>query len=245
VSILVAEDNPINIKFIQSLFEEYNIGATIAQNGKIAIEQIKNNNYDLLLMDIEMPEMNGYDTTKYIRNDLQNNIPIIAMTAHAMAGEKEKCLRLGMNDYISKPINAELLFKKMMHLAASKIKAKENNTQKPKLINLDFIVRSMKGKKAVIRELIDIFLQQVPEELANLNDAVVQTNYPAIKAYSHKMISSVSMLEVPGTVPILEEMENFGTLESNIEDIRSLNATLNRLCTQVLAEVQEERLNYV
>ena len=67
-------------------------------------------------MDIEMPVMNGYEAATFIRNELKNNVPIIAMTAHAMAGEKEKCLNLGMNDYIAKPINSVLLFEKMFEL---------------------------------------------------------------------------------------------------------------------------------
>jgi CheY-like chemotaxis protein len=80
---------------------------------KLQLKKIKNGHYDLVLMDMEMPEMNGYEATIVLRNELNNPIPIIAMTAHAMAGEIEKCLNLGMNDYISKPINAKLLFEKI------------------------------------------------------------------------------------------------------------------------------------
>ena len=72
--------------------------------------------FDIILMDMEMPVMNGYEATTIIRDELKNNIPIIAMTAHAMAGEREKCLSLRMNDYISKPLNANLLFEKIHDL---------------------------------------------------------------------------------------------------------------------------------
>ena len=80
------------------------------------MRKLKENNFDIVLLDMEMPIMNGYDTALFIRNDLKNNIPIIAMTANAMSGEREKCLNLGMNDYISKPINANLLFEKISDL---------------------------------------------------------------------------------------------------------------------------------
>jgi CheY-like chemotaxis protein len=124
IKILLVEDNPLNIKLILSLFSENNLNLQIAENGSIAIEKIKENNgsslltkcFDIILMDMEMPVMNGYEAATIIRNGLKNNTPIIAITAHAMAGEKERCLSLGMDDYITKPINANLLFEKMYDL---------------------------------------------------------------------------------------------------------------------------------
>jgi len=116
LNILLVEDNPLNIKLILSLFAENNLKVQVAENGSIAIEKLKENHFDIILMDMEMPVMNGYEATSIIRNELKSNIHIIAMTAHAMAGEREKCLALGMNEYISKPINATMLFDKIHDL---------------------------------------------------------------------------------------------------------------------------------
>lgn len=124
LKILLTEDNYLNVMLISSLFSENNLKFEVAKNGKECIKLLKKNNgssaltncYDIILMDMEMPEMNGYEATTIIRNELKNNIPIIAMTANAMAGEREKCLDLGMNDYISKPIDANLLFEKIYDL---------------------------------------------------------------------------------------------------------------------------------
>lgn len=103
--ILVVEDNLMNQKLAGFILKDWGVSFDMCSNGKIAIEKIKNNNvYDLILMDIQMPEMNGYDATKYIREQLKLKTPIIAMTADALPGEREKCIRLGMTDYISKPI---------------------------------------------------------------------------------------------------------------------------------------------
>ena len=77
------------------------------------LEKLKEENFDIILMDMEMPVMNGYEATTFIRKELNIDIPIIAMTANTMAGEKEKCLQLGMNDYITKPLDADLLYEKM------------------------------------------------------------------------------------------------------------------------------------
>ena len=116
LNILLIEDNPLNIKLILSLFSEYNLKVQIAENGSVGIEKLNENKFDIILMDMEMPVMNGYEATTIIRKKLDSNIPIIAMTAHAMAGEREKCLSLGMNDYISKPINVNMLFEKIYDL---------------------------------------------------------------------------------------------------------------------------------
>ncbi len=116
LDILLVEDNVLNVKLILSLFSEYNLKVQVAENGSVGIEKLKEGHFDIILMDMEMPVMNGYEATGIIRKELRSKIPIIAMTAHAMAGEKEKCLSLGMNDYISKPINANLLFEKIYDL---------------------------------------------------------------------------------------------------------------------------------
>ena len=116
LNILLVEDNQLNVKLILSLFSEYNLKLQVAENGSVCIEKIKENKFDIVLMDMEMPVMNGYEAATIIRKEMKNDIPIIAMTAHAMSGERERCLHLGMNDYISKPINANLLFEKMCEL---------------------------------------------------------------------------------------------------------------------------------
>jgi signal transduction histidine kinase len=116
LNILLVEDNQLNVKLMLSLFSEYNLELQVAENGSIGIEKLREYKFDIVLMDMEMPVMNGYEAATIIRNEMKSNIPIIAMTAHAMAGEKERCLSLGMNDYISKPINANLLFEKIYDL---------------------------------------------------------------------------------------------------------------------------------
>lgn len=135
LNILLVEDNQLNVKLILSLFSEYQLKVQVAENGSVCIEKLKENNgstslttcFDIILMDMEMPVMNGYEAATIIRNVIKNNIPIIAMTAHAMAGEKERCLSLGMNDYISKPINVKMLFEKIYDLT---LNSKQNGQQR-------------------------------------------------------------------------------------------------------------------
>ncbi|MCP4753698.1 MAG: response regulator [Proteobacteria bacterium] len=109
--ILVAEDNPTNQDIALAILENVGISVQIANNGREAVTAVQDTPFDAVLMDIQMPEMDGYEATRIIRNDPNlASLPIIAMTAHAMKGDQEKCLQAGMNDYISKPINQDKLF---------------------------------------------------------------------------------------------------------------------------------------
>jgi CheY-like chemotaxis protein len=100
----------MNQRLIRHLLKSRGYNFDLVFNGVQAIESLKKQSYDMVLMDIQMPEMDGYSATRQIREELKLTIPVIAMTAHAMSGEKEKCIKSGMNDYISKPINEEILF---------------------------------------------------------------------------------------------------------------------------------------
>src|SRR5438128_1318805 len=108
-NVLVAEDNAINQMVVKHTLLKLGANADIAGDGAEAIEKFKKNKYDLILMDIQMPLMDGYETTAYIRNQLGSNVPIIAMTAFGLNGEDEKCYECGMNNYVSKPFTVENL----------------------------------------------------------------------------------------------------------------------------------------
>ena len=111
--ILLVEDNVINQKVALLMLKKLGYGADVASNGREAVEAVKSNSYDIIIMDIQMPVMDGFEATQAIRegNESYRNIPIIAMTANAMKGDREKCLQAGMNDYIPKPINVDILHK--------------------------------------------------------------------------------------------------------------------------------------
>ncbi|MBW2005416.1 MAG: response regulator, partial [Deltaproteobacteria bacterium] len=121
LNILLAEDNIVNQKLATKILEKRGHRVVVASNGKEAIEKLEGERFDLVLMDVQMPEMDGITATQQIRNPqsaIRNrNIPIIAMTAHAMKGDRERCLAAGMDDYVSKPINTEELFKVIEKLA--------------------------------------------------------------------------------------------------------------------------------
>lgn len=114
IKILVVEDVKMNQLLMEIILEDFGIEVDLADNGKIAVEKLKINNYDMIIMDLQMPEMNGFEATEYIRNKMNSQIPIIAFTANVTTMDVEKCKAIGMNDYIAKPIDEKLLYKKII-----------------------------------------------------------------------------------------------------------------------------------
>jgi CheY-like chemotaxis protein len=115
--ILLVEDNEFNQTLVVTLLNKWNYYVEIAANGRIAIEKLREGHYDAILMDVQMPELDGYQTTEFIRKEfsgLKRNIPIIAMTASALKGDLEKCIAAGMDDFISKPFDKKILYDKLL-----------------------------------------------------------------------------------------------------------------------------------
>ena len=123
IKVLVAEDIALNQMLIKLILADFGFECEIADNGKIVIEKLKESHYDIVLMDLQMPEMNGFEATEYIRNTMNSQIPIIALTADVTSVDIEKTKKVGMNDYISKPIDEELLYSKII-MQINKIKLK-------------------------------------------------------------------------------------------------------------------------
>ena len=198
--VLIVEDNKINQELLNFIFTQWNIGYTIASNGQEAIELLKKDHFDLVLMDIQMPEMDGYTATKEIRQALKLDIPIIAMTAHTMEGEREKCLSYGMNEHISKPIRENHLYRMITHFL--NIYSDGNNMTEVLLhgkeyyntINLNYLKEISNGDKSYEKTVTEQFIKLVPEEMLSMNDTIDAGNYLAVKKIAHNMKTSISVM---------------------------------------------------
>ncbi|MCP3951560.1 MAG: response regulator [Desulfobacterales bacterium] len=139
LDILIAEDTPFNQKYITSLLKRWRFKSTVVNNGRLACEAYQSGHFDIVLMDIQMPDMDGFEATTEIRRyekQTGEHVPIVAMTAHAMKGDREKCITAGMDDYVSKPISQDKLLEAILKLAptAPKVPAeKKENAPSPKM----------------------------------------------------------------------------------------------------------------
>jgi len=247
IKILVAEDNAMNQSLMKYLLDDWNLDFDIVNNGEEAIEALKQKKYSLLLMDIQMPQMDGYTATMKIRNELKSDIPIIAMTAHAMAGEREKCLSYCMNEYIPKPIRENELFKIINNLLKTNSGTAGQGNENAnfsgyidKVLDLRYL-KELSGGNAVFEvSIIEQFLQQVPHELKALEDAFDKKNYTEVAQIAHNMKTSVSFLGLTEKLdPYLDYIENNACVEKENTNVQEKIMTVNKICFRVFRGARE------
>ncbi|MDQ0594528.1 signal transduction histidine kinase/FixJ family two-component response regulator [Chryseobacterium ginsenosidimutans] len=229
--VLVVDDNAINQSLMKHLLMQWNIDFGTASNGLEAVEYLQNNNCDLILMDIQMPQMDGYVATQKIREELKLNIPIIAMTAHALAGEREKCLSRGMNEYISKPIKEEELFKLISNFGLKEGDNKETVTEEKtpvyQYIDLTYMQSVSGGDKSFEKIVSQQFIDNVPHHLKQLITAYQNLDFTTVKLRAHDLKSSVAIM---GLLPLLQEKldilemitEENSIAEETLEEVKNI-----------------------
>lgn len=215
IKILLVEDNELNQLLAIKVFAKWEKEIDIADNGKIAIEKIEKNDYDIILMDIQMPEMDGNEVTKYIRTNMgsKSNIPIIALTAHATLVEEKRSLESGMNDYLSKPFDFNVLLEKLHHnlMNVDRIKSidlSEEETITEKLINFNYLNEFADGDTAFIEKMVSLFLHNAPLALESIIEANAIDNIIVLKAEVHKLKSSISLLGITNASKCIEIIES-------------------------------------
>lgn len=214
VRLLVAEDNQINQQLIRHLFHDWNISFDLVSNGLLAIEKLKQQTYDLVLMDIQMPEMDGYTAARYIRDELHLSTPVIAMTAHAFAGEREKCISFGMNEYIAKPIREEQLKELLIKFTGAP--AADRRTTFPdqprpsyQHIDLTYMKEVSSGDKEYEQTVTTQFIEAIPEDLARLQQSWQTGDHASVKRIAHNMKTTVSIMGLDTVLqPFLDQLEH-------------------------------------
>ena len=231
IKILLVEDNPLNQKLAIRVLSKFGFEADLAENGKIATEMVQANEYEVILMDLQMPVLDGYQTTEFIRNKLNIKTPIIAMTAHSLIGERDKCISIGMDDYIPKPFVPQELFEKIVTYAKLNKQNSAGNTNDEDLegiVDLSYMREFSDGNKDFEQEMINLYLEQVPIDFDLLRTAIVDKNYAEIKTMAHKLKSSFSSIGV-NEKGLLNSLENEAGANGDIEVIKSNFAQLDSI----------------
>lgn len=236
--VLVVDDNAINQSLMNHLLLQWNIDFDIVSNGLEAIDYLSQKSCDLILMDIQMPQMDGYTATQQIREVLKLEIPIIAMTAHALAGEREKCLSRGMNEYISKPINEEELFRIISGFGLQKTERKNTNPEtyipNYNYINLTYMRSVSGGDKSFEHLVTKQFTEKIPLHLEELLKSYQDQDFTTLKLRAHDLKSSVAIM---GLLPLLEEKLDILEKPSEYQDI--LKNTLDEVEQILLKSIAE------
>jgi CheY-like chemotaxis protein len=216
LQILVVEDTLFNQKFILRLLESRGHRATIAENGRQAIEQIEKESYDLVLMDVQMPIMDGLEATREIRNrekQTGRHIPIIAMTAHAMKGDRERCLEAGMDNYISKPISSEMLFKTIWALLADKADSASTYStvvDTSAVFDKSALLKAFENDLNFFEEMVNIFLSEYPSVLGTLKEALETKEAETVVRMAHTLKGMFRNFQAETAAQIALKIETAG-----------------------------------
>ena len=253
IKVLVVEDIPLNQLLMKTLLDEFGFARDIAENGKIAIEKLKTNDYDIILMDLQMPEMNGFEATEYIRETMNSKIPIIALTADVTTVDLAKCKAVGMNDYIAKPVDERLLYSKIIGIL-KKPKLEKTNTslaknqegkniteKKIKCIDLVYLNQKTKSNPKLMMEMISLYLSQTPPLINTIKQSLEDKNWQLLGAAAHKMIPSFSIMGIGANFENLaKKIQEFAVVQEHTEKINDLVVQLEEICLQACSELEEE-----
>lgn len=253
IRIIVAEDQPFNQMLIKTMLEDFGFMVDCVDNGKQLLDKLANNYYDIILMDIYMPIMDGLTATKHIRNELKapiSNIPIIAITANAYVSEHQKYLEVGINDTISKPFKSQLLFNKIIHLLGISNALNNNpnrNTDfeffKPtneKFYNIDLLFNITKNQKSAVIKMLQVFIDKTKVELSQLIDYTEHGNWENVAGIAHKMKPSLAYLSMKQVEEIVQQIYYSAKKQEQTEKIPKLVANAQSILEFIMQQLQEE-----
>jgi len=248
IRVLVAEDIALNQLLMKTLLDDFGFEFDIAGNGKIAIEKLKKQSYDIILMDLQMPEMNGFEATEYIRNKMNYKIPIIALTADVTTVDLAKCKSVGMDDYISKPVDERILYDKIVGLVKNFQKSGkvEDNiiiqNEKLKFIDLSYLTQRTKSDPKLMMEMISLYLEQTPPLINIMKKGLQDKDWNSLQSAVHKMIPSFSIMGISKDFEhIAKKVQEYANnIQVQTAGIPHLVLQLEDVCAQACKELEEE-----
>ena len=242
--ILLAEDSLVNQKLAVGLLERHGHEVTVANSGLEAISAIVRSPFDIILMDVQMPELDGLSATRQIREQEKQSgdrrIPIIAMTAHALKGDRERCLAAGMDEYVSKPIRERQLLAAMRMVvgedlteSVSRIVSYDTDeTPAAGVMDWDEALKTCSGDHALLRDIVEAFLEEEPRRLAEIRQAIDTGDYELLGRAAHTIKGSMRYFKaqmVYDWAQALEQLAQEGTLDGTEEILLLLRQELAKL----------------
>ncbi len=249
ISVLVVEDMALNQLLMKTLLDDFGFEKDIAGNGKIAIEKLQKNEYDIILMDLQMPEMNGFEATEFIRNEMKLTIPIIALTADVTTVDLAKCRAVGMNDYIAKPVDERLLYSKIISLVKKPqlIDTKDSFDNSGALlkisrcIDLGYLNRRTKSDPQLMMEMINLYLLQTPPLILAMKESFQKKDWKSLHDALHKMIPSFSIMGISADFEkMAHQVKEYAGIQNETEKITEMIIKLEHICNQACLELTDE-----
>ena len=247
--VLLAEDNQVNQLVAARILEKLGHTVTVVSNGREALSKAQSGKFDLIAMDVQMPEMDGLEATAQIREWERargTHIPIVAMTAHAMKGDRERCLRAGMDGYTSKPIRIDALAQEIARFVpatSAKTRSSQTGDSKNKL-DTHALLENFGGNRQLLDRIIKLFLADGPLRLLEIKKAISRGNSEALERAAHALKGSVGNFGAKEAMAIAQRLETAGreqNLESAKTDFAALKSQLALLTNELAGLAGKQR----
>jgi PAS domain S-box-containing protein len=256
VKVLVVEDIALNQLLMKTLLDDFGFECDIVSNGKLAIEKLemaslspnKSSPYDIILMDLQMPEMNGFEATKYIRETMNLSIPIIALTADVTTVDLAKCKEIGMDDYLAKPIDERLLFSKIVNfvkkpeiIILTEAITGKSILEKLKYVDLSYLQQRTKSNPKLMAEMISLYLEQTPPLVFAMKQSLSTQDWKLLESVVHKMLPSFSIMGMSTDFEnMARKIQEYASTQQITESIHELVNQLEDACKQACSELELE-----
>jgi signal transduction histidine kinase/DNA-binding response OmpR family regulator len=243
MNVLLVEDHLINQKLAITLLERWGHHVEVADNGQIALEMVANQQFDVILMDMMMPVMDGLEATRRIRAaETIRRTPIIAMTANAMEADRERCMEAGMDDYLSKPIKAQELRQILQHYSSAR--ALVSQTRPASLVGtapqpaFDYLAALRRGDQEVIEIISEAFVDQWPTELGKIRDGLAAGDLTVVMHTAHALKGTLSMFGAEPASALASQMEQCA-LRRDADGVGALVTPLSLALNSLIAALVE------
>ena len=243
LKILVAEDNPVNQRLTIRLLEKHGHDVKLVQNGVEAVEYFRSEEFDLILMDVQMPEMDGLEATREIRNMSNPNarIPIIAMTAHATDADKQNCLASGIDEYLAKPFRSSELYELIGELTGrptTKMGTSPQPRRRESLVDWEQAFETVGGDRDLLNDLFRVFLKERESMIFQIESALSKQDYKEIRRTAHSLKGALHHLGAKKAAEVAREIETMGQSES-IQNAAERMSILKHMISELTRELTE------
>ena len=249
IKVLVVEDIALNQLLMKTLLDDFGFESDIAANGKIAVEKLQDNTYDIILMDLQMPEMNGFEATQYIRQTMKLKVPIIALTADVTTVDLAKCTAVGMNDYLAKPIDERILYSKIAGFVkknsalpdTSAALLEDDETNYSRCTDLDYLTLRTKSNPALMIQMISLYLEQTPPLISAMRKGFEEKNWQSLYAAVHKLIPSFAIMGIGVDFEnMAKKVQEYASTQKQFPEISDLVLQLENVLEQSCEELKVE-----
>jgi CheY-like chemotaxis protein/HPt (histidine-containing phosphotransfer) domain-containing protein len=247
ISILLVEDNEMNTLLASAILQRTGAGITEAANGMEAIDLLKKRAFDVVLMDLHLPVMNGFDTTRYIRENLKLDVPVIAITANVINGEESKCLEAGMNGFVSKPYTEKDLLEKIQRIinmaeSSSIVRVPASDAGNADLYSLSALENICRGNRGMIADMLKAFIKQVPVTVKDITAAYQSGDFQSIYAAAHNIKPNIETLGISSLKENIRQIESFAALGKNDNELLQLITVLDTTLFKVVEQLKTKEL---